>query len=230
MSAEEFEEEGRGRRRMIGGLIAFAIIGGVISFFFLDAAPATKHTKSPDMVNVTLPPPPPLPSPPPKTEAPPEPKTPEMIEQEPVAKEEQKTEEPPAPEEPPAGLGTGLVGDGPNGFGLTTGRGNGGSGNRIGGNGRRNGGRFDHQAIEIQNTIQAALKRNEKTRHAEFSGQLSLWTDSTGRITKVKLSSSAGTPEALQALRDEIPGLQLPDISGMPMPIHIRLNARKPQP
>jgi len=230
MATEEFVEEGRGKRRIIGGLLVCVLAGGVISFFFLDAAPVAKRSKTPEMVSITMPPPPPLPPPPPKTEPPPEPKTTEVIEQEPVAKDEPKPEESPAPDEPPAGLGTGLVGDGPNGFGLTAGGGNGGGGNRIGGNGHRGGGRFDHQAVGIQNVITTVLKRNEKTRKAVFSGRISIWADNSGRITRVKLDGTAGNPSVDQAIRDEFPGLQLPDVSGMPMPIHIRLSGRKVQP
>ena len=231
-SSEDFEAEGRVKRRVIGGLIAIVLIGGAASFFFVDYKPAPRKPKAAEIVNITLPPPPPpppLPPPPPQPEPPPEPEKQEMIEQEPVVEAEPEPDAP-SPEEPPADLGTGITGDGPNGFGLKAGNGNGGGNGRIGGNGRRGGGRFDRQAVGIQNTLLAALKRNDKTRKSEFSGTVSVWADTSGRITRVKLDGSAGSPVVDQAIRDEFTGLQLPDVTGMPMPIHLRLSGRKPSP
>ncbi len=150
-----------------------------------------------------------------------------MIEQQEIVEAEPEPDLAPSPDEPPSDIGTGLTGgDGTDGFGLTSGSGAGGSG-RIGGSGQRSGGRFDRQALAIQNTLATALRQNERTRKASFSGKISVWADSGGRITRVSLDGSTGNSSADQALRQDLLGLRLPDVSGMPMPIHIRLSGRK---
>lgn len=187
--------------------------------------PTAKKKAAPTAVEVVLPPPPPpLPPPPPKQEEPePEPKEQEMIEQAPVVEAEP---EEPGPEEPPD-LGTGLTGDGPDGFGLS----NRGDGGGAGGNGkeRKGGGRFDHYAVVLQNTLAAELRRNPKTKVASFNVQVALRIDAEGRITSLKPKSSTGDPSLDEALRNDFIGIRFsePPPADMPMPIQTRLTGRK---
>jgi hypothetical protein len=58
-----------------------------------------------------------------------------------------------------------------------------------------------------------------------------VWSDGGGRISRVQLVGSTGDTGLDGALRDEVlTGLQLQDAppEGMPMPITMRLRARKP--
>lgn len=154
-----------------------------------------------------------------------------MIAQEPVAEDEPPPEEAP-PEVPPSeDLGTGITGGNGPDMGLSGGGGGGGS--RIGGSGRRGGGsRFGWYASRVQNSVAGALRRHPSTRNASMSVQVRVWPDSSGRVTRVQLVGSTGDPAVDRAIRgDVLSGLQLeapPD--GMPLPIVLRLTARRPGP
>ena len=150
-----------------------------------------------------------------------------MVEQEEIP--EEAPPEPEAPSDEPAPLGTGIAGDGPpDGFGLS---GKGGGGGNGTGTGRRGGGggRFDGAARMIIRTIQAELMRNPKTSRATFSGKVALWVDSTGRVSRVKLSGSSGSSAADDAIRNDLIGFQFSESlpSDMPMPIRIRVSGKK---
>ena len=152
-----------------------------------------------------------------------------MIEQAPV--EDEPKPDPKPMDEPPPALGTGIKGDGPpDGFGLS-GSGNGG---RIGGNGLgngRRGGPFDAFAGSVQSRVRSAISNHRKTRAARIPGsELRVWVDSTGRVTRVKVSPPTGDAAIDAALQGEVlPGMQLePPPSGMPMPVVMRLTARRP--
>lgn len=155
-----------------------------------------------------------------------------MIEQAPL--EEKAPEPEPKPvDEPPPILGTNIKGDGPsNGFGLgSSGNGGGLGGSGLGGNGRR-GGKWDNYARQVQSAIVDALRRNPKSRAASISGlQVRIWPDSSGRVSRAQLVGSTGNPSLDEAIRNEVlTGLQLhePQPQGMPTPIVLRLNARRP--
>jgi TonB family protein len=58
-----------------------------------------------------------------------------------------------------------------------------------------------------------------------------VWADSSGRITRAQLVGSSGNPAVDQAIRNSVlNGLQLPQgpPADMPMPINLRISARKP--
>ena len=154
-----------------------------------------------------------------------------MIEQAPVEEKEPEPEPKPLDEPPPI-LGTGIKGDGPaDGFGLGS-SGNGGrGGNGLGGNGRA-GSQWDSYARQVQSAIADALRRNAKSRTARISGlQVRIWPDSTGRVSRAQLVGSTGDPALDGAIQNEVlTGLQLhePQPRGMPSPILLRLNARRP--
>ena len=150
-----------------------------------------------------------------------------------MIKETAAVEEP--PEESPAAepapdIGTNLTGPGgPDGFNIGRARGgNGGTGNGIGGSARS---RWGWYAGQVQKTIAEAVRRNPKLRKAALAAQVRVWADSNGRITRVTLSKSTGDPALDAAITSEaLGGLQLAEAppQGMPMPINLKLTARRP--
>lgn len=218
----------------------FLIIGGILviglAVFFLQRKPEPKKKAAPAIMNIMppLPPPPPPPTPPPTPppqEPPPEPeqKQPEFEpEEKPV---EEPKPEPPAPDEPPAApLGTDLQGDGADGFGLS-GRGNG----MIGGTGTGGrgpgGSKWGWYAGQVQSRVVDALQRNKRTKSAAMSIKVRIWADATGRVTRASIAGSSGDPAVDRALEQEVlTGLQLsqPPPEGMPMPIVLRITAKRP--
>jgi len=143
-----------------------------------------------------------------------------------------------APDSPPepapaddAPMGSNIQGDGPpDGFGLV-GKGGGG---RIGGLGSGKGGagsKYGWYAGKVQSSVASALRTHKKTRAAAMSVKVRIWADSTGRITRAKLEGSSGDPATDRAITDEIlSGLQLPEPppDDMPMPIVMRISAKRP--
>ena len=215
-------------RLVIGILLAVVLLGGFTSFLMSSGKSTRKAPKKAEIISIILPPPPVLPPPPkiepPKTEPPPKE---EMVEQAPV----DEVVPPEAPPEAPKdeALGTNVQGNGPD-MGLTRGGGNGtGGGNTIGGG--RKSGKWDSYAVAVQSTIKDALKRNQGTRSAAFSMTVRVWADTSGRITRANLVGSSGSPEVDEAIKKQVlTGLQLtePPPVGMPMPINMRITARKP--
>jgi outer membrane biosynthesis protein TonB len=150
-----------------------------------------------------------------------------MIDQAPVQKEEPK--EAPKPDAP-APLGTGITGPGggPD-FGLGRGIGGGGGWGNGGGGG---GSKYGWYAGEVQTRVADALRNNARTRTASMDLKIRIWADSTGRITKARLTGSTGDPALDSTLQNDIlTGMQLsdPPPSDMPMPIVMRISARRPQ-
>jgi len=218
----------------IFALFAVVIIGGVAAWIFLPKEmPKAKKSSTISMVNLMPPPPPPpkptpVPTPPPpRDDPPPEPNAP-MMEQAPVM--EQAAPEAPSDDPPSEVLGTGIVGDGPgDGFGLGS-RGSGFGGARTGSSGGA-GSKYGRYALGVQNRIADALRRHPKTKSAELRIEVRVWADSTGRIDRVQLSGSSGDAALDAAIKNEIlSGLRLtePPPSDMPMPIVLRLNAKRP--
>lgn len=208
---------------IIGLLLTIVVVGGVISFLNTPAERARPAMKKSDIISITLPPPPPpkvLP-PPPKNEPPKK----DMVEQE-------KVETIETPEEAVAAdpgddlLGGANPGNGPD-MGLHAAS-KGGARNRIGGG--RHGGKWDNFAVKVQNTIAETLRRNAGTRNATFSMKVLVWADANGRITRATPVGSSGDPTVDQAVKNQVfAGLQLPEPppADMPMPINMRISARK---
>lgn len=204
------------------------LVAGVALAVALGGKKAPVRSK-PMTVSISLPPPPPPPPTPPPPTPPPEPPKPEekMIEQEPV-KEEPKPE-PPPPEPEPA-LGTSIKGDGPDGFGLS-GSGDGGRIGGLGGAGGGNRSKWGWYAGQVQSVVVERLRAHKLTRSASLSVTVRVWADSTGRIVRASLSGSSGNASTDAAIKDEIlTGLQLkePPPEGMPMPIIMRISAKRP--
>lgn len=120
-----------------------------------------------------------------------------------------------------AGKGPGDLPGRPGGKGFIGGGGGGGGG----------GSKFGWYASIVQSQIEAALRANEKTRHAVMRIQVRLWSDSTGLINRVQLASSTGNPELDAIIRDKVLGgmrLREPPPKDMPMPIITRVTAQSP--
>ena len=130
--------------------------------------------------------------------------------------------------EPPEGLGTNVSGTGGPDYGL------GHSGNgMIGGTGKGShagGSRFGAYAAKLQLAITEALRENPQTRNAKFTVNSALWEDAHGKIVRARLVQSTGNAALDNAISDVLKALQIDDEppAGMPMPIRIRLNARRP--
>jgi TonB family protein len=148
-----------------------------------------------------------------------------MLAQTPVDAPETKPDN--TPKAGPSGPTTNLTGPGSDAFGL--GRGGGGGG--YGGTGGGGGSRFGWFAGEVQRTIQEALGRNPTTRDASFSETVRVWADASGRVVRVRLVGSTGDLALDRALDEALSGVQLQDAppSDMPMPIVMRLEARRPE-
>ncbi len=209
---------------IIGGLV-FAGVG----YIYANHKPGKTTTKKKmDMVMVmpVIPPPPPPPPPPlPKEEPPPE-KEEEMIEQAPEEIAE-KPDDKPADKPSDEPLGTAISGG--DGSGLALGGGGGGRGS-IGGGTGKGGSKWGWYAGTVQTRIAEALRSHPLLRHAGFTNIIKIWCDTTGRITRVKLNSSTGDRAVDTAIENEaLNGLVLsePPPDDMPMPINLRLSARK---
>jgi len=213
------------------GFLVFLLVGGGGAFWFANREPAKPKPKPVAMVNITpvLPPPPPPPPPPPKPEEP-EPE-PEIKEEQAFEPEAAPEEAPPEPEQSaPEPIGTSISGDGPaDGFGLSNRAGGGSMGGRIGGIGG-GGSKYGGYASKVQSAVKSAMQQNNTTRSASMSIEVKIWADQLGRVTRAQLGRSTGNPDLDRAVRDEVLGsLRLPEPppAEMPMPIHLRLTARK---
>ncbi len=148
------------------------------------------------------------------------------MEQTPVDAAEAKPVDEPSPS--PA-IGTNITGSGPaDGFGLgANGKGLMGGGNRGGAAASR----FGWYANQVTRSISDALSQNPRTRSASFNIKVRIWSDASGRITRAKLAELTGDPVVDEAIKHEVlDGFQLkePPPDGMPMPIVMRLIARRP--
>jgi len=196
--------------------------------FHLPSGKSTPAQHAPEqIIKITLPPPPP--PPPPKIQPTP-PKDVKQPEQAQAEKPADKPVDKPKPlEKPPEGLGTNIKGNGPGMAGL------GSSGNgMIGGTGSGPGGggsRWGWYAGQVQNRIADALRRNGHTSSAVLNIQVRVWPDASGHIGRAQLVGSTGDKGLDDAIKNEVlTGLQLqePPPPDMPMPIILRINARRP--
>ncbi len=211
-------------------MLALVLAGGIVSFLTSGPKSNRPTARKSEFITVTLPPPPPPPPPkiePPKPKEIEPPKEEEMVEQEPVLEDEPPPEA--APEAPSEDLGTNITGGSGPDMGLSKGGGNG--ANRIGGTGRKGGSKWGYYASQVQTTIADALRRNASTKSASLSLQVRVWLDANGRITRASLVGSSGNPAIDSAIKNQVlTGLQLPQAppADMPMPINLRISARKP--
>jgi periplasmic protein TonB len=212
-------------------VVVVLVIGGAFYLFSRgDNAPPKRQVRDLTVVKI-MPPPPPPPPPPPMPEQ-------KMIEQpkmaEPEIKQDKPIEKPkdePAKDakndEPPGPLSLDAKAEGPGDLFQLGGHP---GGNPYGGGG--GGSRWGWYATIVQEQIEAALRGNEKTRNAVVDADIvRVWADSSGRVTRVQLATSAGNPELDAAIRNEALGglvLREPPPKDMPMPIVVRLTLRRP--
>jgi outer membrane biosynthesis protein TonB len=230
--AFDMGEEEKPRSKWPLMILGVGMVAGGYAFYssMSSAGDSGRRDAPPAPIRIQLPPPPPPPTPPP----PPPPQAPppeqKMIEQVPVEAEESKPE--PAPAEEAPAIGTNVSGNGPaDGFGLGRAGAEGRGGGRIGGGSRGPASKWGWYAGKVQSRIGQALKNHPRVRSAEMDLTVRVWSDGGGRISRVQLVGSTGDTGLDGALRDEVlTGLQLQDAppEGMPMPITMRLRARKP--
>jgi periplasmic protein TonB len=236
MGRDESSRRGFLRRHgaaAVAGVIVIVVVA--VASFFLRIGDQEPPRKVQNLQIVNIVPPPPPPPPPPPKEIP----QPKMIEQ-PAIKEpepqqdkpqERPKEAPPKPvEAPPTGpLGLDAKVDGPgDAFNLVGNPG----GNGLLGGGGGGGSRWGGYDSMVQTQIEEAIRDNKKTRSARLRMELRVWADDTGRITRVQLVSSSGDTAIDDAIsREVLPGLKLPQPppKDMPMPIHLRASARRPE-
>ena len=168
------------------------------------------------MVQIQLPPAPPPPPPPPPP--------PEQMKEEMIKQEEEKEEEPdPTPAEStaikgPPGGGPSLAAARPGNFFAK----------------RSDGGKtkWGWYASQVQTRIGELLRNNPRTKKASIpSIDVRIWADlSTGKIQRASLVSSTGDTALDAAIIEALQGgqLQQPPPEGMPMPITLRVKARRP--
>jgi TonB family protein len=119
-----------------------------------------------------------------------------------------------------------LVGN-PGGRGLLSG---GGLGDGIGGGmGSGTGGRYAWYYSKIAAQLEEELRKSKRLSTAEARVELRIWTDSSGRITRVQLIRSTGNREIDEAIQSVV-GLRLrdPPPADIPMPMIARVIARRP--
>jgi TonB family protein len=205
----------------------FAALAGGAFFFMKSGKSASAPQRAPErMVSISLPPLPKPPPPPPPKVQPPPPKEEKMV-QETAAEEKPKEAAPKPPEPAPAPLGTGVKGDGPGIAGLgSSGNGSGG----FGGGGGGGGSKWGWYAGKVQARVAEALRRDSHTKSASMQVQVRIWPDNTGRITKAKLDRSTGDRNLDAELERVLTSIQLtePPPTGLPLPIVMRLTARRP--
>ena len=213
------------RHKVVLSVVAVTVIAaGVYTLQGKFSKPGSSKGQSSQIVSVRLPPmptpPPPPPTPPPPQEVKVEEK---MMQQDKVDDKEEKPDDKP-PEASP--LTTNNVGTGPDPFGLAKGNG---SGNYFN-SGSQQHSKFGWYAAQVQSTIGDALHKNPRTTNASFGAQVRIWSDITGRITRAKISPSTGDPAVDEAINQSLTGLQLKEAppAGMPMPIVMRVSAKRP--
>jgi TonB family protein len=214
------EEKATGFKKWRTPLIV-TLLGATVIFYAVktlsqaDGSNAKKDAIA--VVQIALPPAPPPPPPPPP---PPD----QLKEEKMVEQEEEKEAEP----EPEPATTTAIKGNAGGGIQIAAGRGNSfftkrpEAGNKT---------KWGWYASQVQASISDALRRHPRTRKASMMIEVRIWADATGRITRAKLDRSTGDAALDAVIRDEaLVGLQLqqPPPEGMPMPIVMRMSARRP--
>jgi TonB family protein len=170
------------------------------------------------------PPPPPPPMPQPKTIQPPKMTTPVA---KPIVQSPPKMSPPKAVSAP--ALGTSLKSNGSsNAFDLSGNAGGNGLIGGLGGNGTCDSDCGSYQDA-VASQIRDALQKNPITRDANAGMVVSVWTDASGRVTRVSIDKSSGNPTVDDAVENQaLPGLQLsPPPPNTVMPIIMSLTGEQ---
>ena len=177
------------------------------------------------------PPPPPPPVTPPKVEEPENTRV-NLKPQDLLPPDEPRQASPPAGPLALAAEGEGpgdafnLAGN-PGGRGLLSG---GGLGEGTGGVGGEGGNPYGWYYAQVADELTEVFRRNRSISTASARVEVRLWADSTGRVSKIQLVRSTGDPEVDRAIESAV-GIRLrqPPPPGSPMPMVLRVTARRPQ-
>lgn len=234
-----------GANRLAAGSACLLVVlaaGGVRWIAATSREPVTPR-KAMQVTTVNL-----QPAPPPRA-LPPPPVAPPKVEEEPQTRrvdldpDELRAPDAPRPDpgEPAAGpLSLAAEGEGPGdafnlagnpgGKGLLSGGGLGdGTGAGLGGGGG-GGSRYGWYYARVAADLEEAFRRHKRMSSASARVELRIWTDPTGRVSRVELIRSTGDPELDAAIRSVV-GLKLrePPPQDIPMPMIARLTARRPE-
>lgn len=171
-----------------------------------------------------LPDTPPPPPPPPPKEPPKE--TPKE-----QPKEAPKEPEPKPAETPPAETlkMEGAAGDGPSPFqsGAVNNEYKGGAVATIGSDG---GVKYRWYAGLVKSQIERAIERDKKLTQGQYKIVVSVWLKPNGQFERLSVEQSDTTPEIEQGIREalnDLPAMQESPPENMPMPIRLRISAKK---
>jgi TonB family protein len=204
------------------------LLASILAFILLHSSKPQPPPPPPPVTMVVIqppkPPPPPPPLPQPKTIQPPKMTTPvaKPIVQSPPKMSPPKTVSSPA-------LGTSLKSNGSsNAFDLSGNAGGNGLIGGLGGNGTCDSDCGSYQDA-VASEIRDALQQNPITRKANAGLVVSVWTDASGRVTRVAIDKSSGNPTVDDAVENQaLPGLQLsPPPPNTVMPIIMSLTGEQ---
>jgi periplasmic protein TonB len=181
------------------------------------------------------------PKPPEKPPPPPPPVTPPKVQEEETTRVNLKPQDllppdEPRPASPPPGpLALAAEGEGPGdafnlagnpgGRGLLSGGGLGDGSGGLGGGGNP----FGWYYAQVADELGEALRKNKRISSSALRVEIKLWADPTGRVSKVQLVRSTGDADVDQVIQSMV-GLRLrqPPPPGSPMPMVLRVTARRP--
>jgi periplasmic protein TonB len=204
-------------------LLAFVVLVGIGYGIKKLLGGGTTHKKQITTVKL-LPDTPPPPPPPPPKEPPKE--TPKE-----QPKEAPKEPEPKPAETPPAETlkMEGAAGDGPSPFqsGAVNNEYRGGAVATIGSDG---GVKYRWYAGLVKSQIERAIERDKKLTQGQYKIVVSVWLKPNGQFEKLSVEQSDTTPEIEQGIREalnDLPAMQESPPENMPMPIRMRISAKK---
>jgi len=204
------------------------LLASILAFMLLHSSKPQPPPPPPPVTMVVIqppkPPPPPPPMPQPKTIQPPKMTTPVA---KPIVQSPPKMSPPKAVSAP--ALGTSLKSNGSsNAFDLSGNAGGNGLIGGLGGNGTCDSDCGSYQDA-VASQIRDALQKNPITRDANAGMVVSVWTDASGRVTRVAIDKSSGNPTVDDAVENQVlPGLQLsPPPPNTVMPIIMSLTGEQ---
>lgn len=209
--------------RILIAVLVLAVLAGLVYGIKKLFSGGGAHKKQITTVKL-LPDTPPPPPPPPPKEPPKE--TPKE-----QPKEAPKEPEPKPAEAPPAEAlkMEGAAGNGPSPFqaGAVNNEYKGGAAATIGSDG---GVKFRWYAGLVKSQIERAIERDKKLTQGQYKIVVSVWLKANGQFERLVVEQSDSTPEIEQGIREalaDLPTMQEIPPENMPMPIRMRISAKK---